>query len=173
MADPTLLIVYYSRTGHVRRMAEAIAKGAIKEGADVLIKTPRDCTRRDLLAADGIAFGSPSYYSTIAWPLKRFIDEETHPLHNGFQLRGKLGFAFCSAEWWPDVHRCLVALLWVIQNHEMTITNTIGFADDSPAEVVTEDCIAFGRKAASAIRSKCVDADCQAGCPSDSAQCPD
>lgn len=151
MGKPTFLIIYYSRSGHVRRMAEAIAEGARSEGVNVLLKTPDDCPRQLLLEANGLAFGSPSYYSTIAWPLKKFMDEETHPLHKNYQLRGKLGFAFCSANWWPDVHRCLVAMMWFLQNHRMTITDTIGFTDESPDDVVRQDCLAFGRKAAQAI----------------------
>lgn len=66
------MIIYYSRSGHVQRMAEAIAEGARSEDVEVLVKTPDDCPRQLLLEADGLAFGSPSYYSTIAWPLKKF-----------------------------------------------------------------------------------------------------
>jgi len=151
MGKPTFLIIYYSRSGHVQRMAEAIAEGARSEGVEVLLETPESCSRQMLLEADGLAFGSPSYYSSIAWPVKKLIDEETHPLHKNYQLRSKLGFAFCSANWWPDVHRCLVALMWFLQNHRMTITDTIGFTDESPEDVVKQDCLAFGRKAAQAI----------------------
>jgi multimeric flavodoxin WrbA len=151
MDKPIFLIVFYSRSGHVKRLAEAIADGARTEGVKVLLKTPDDCPPQLLLEADGLAFGSPSYCSTIAWPLKRFIDEAMSPLHKNYQLRGKLGFAFCSANWWPDVHRCLVALMWFLQNHRMVITDTIGFTDESSEDVISQDCIAFGRKAAQAI----------------------
>ena len=56
-------------------MATEIARGAQDSGAIVVAKNVVECTISDLLTADGIAFGSPTYYSNIAWQPKKFLDE--------------------------------------------------------------------------------------------------
>ena len=67
----TLLIIYYSNTGKTEKMASQIAKGAENAGVNAILKKVEDCTHNDLAEADGIAVGSPTYYSNIAWPIKR------------------------------------------------------------------------------------------------------
>lgn len=72
---PILLIVYHSRTGGTRQMAEAAADGARAE---------RDCAVRllraeaagtdDLLAASGYIFAAPENLAAIAGVMKAFYD---------------------------------------------------------------------------------------------------
>jgi multimeric flavodoxin WrbA len=71
----TVLVVYYSKKGATEKMALEIARGVKDSGVNVVIKTFMDCTIADLLAADAVAFGSPNYYSNIAWQPKKFLDE--------------------------------------------------------------------------------------------------
>jgi len=67
-----ILIVYYSKTGHTKKMAEAIAKGCRRvEGVEVTLKRVEDTTNRDLLEADAIILGSPSFFRLPAWPIKK------------------------------------------------------------------------------------------------------
>jgi NAD(P)H dehydrogenase (quinone) len=89
-----VLVVYYSRTGNTKAMAEAVAEGAQRAGAQVKVKPVTETTLEDLLAADAIIVGSPTYYGSMAAEVKRLIDESVE-IHG--QLEGKVGGAFSSA----------------------------------------------------------------------------
>ena len=96
MRAKRLLIVYYSGTGNTRRMAEEISKGAKQLGIDVDVKRVEDCSVEDLVEADGIVIGSPTYFSNVAWQVKKLIDESIS-LYRGRQLKGKVGGCFTSS----------------------------------------------------------------------------
>jgi NAD(P)H dehydrogenase (quinone) len=89
-----VLIVYYSRTGHTKEMADLVAEGAKGEGVKVICQPVEDTALTDLVEADGIIIGSPTYYGTMAAEVKRLIDESVEH-HRG--LVGKVGGAFSSA----------------------------------------------------------------------------
>jgi NAD(P)H dehydrogenase (quinone) len=91
-----ILIVYDSKTGNTEKMAQAFAKGAQDAGKDIEVTVKRaDQTKpADLVAADGIIMGSPTYYGQMSANLKRLIDE-SFAVHE--KLTGKVGAAFASA----------------------------------------------------------------------------
>lgn len=89
-----VLIVYYSRTGNTEKMAQAVARGVEEEGLEMVLKKVEECHVDELADADGIILGSPTYYGTLAAPLKQFIDESVK--YSG-KLIGKVGGAFTSA----------------------------------------------------------------------------
>ena len=91
---PKVLIVYYSRTGNTEKMAQYIAEGVQREGVEVEVKRVEDTRPEDLLEADGIAMGSPTYYGTMAAELKKLLDESVK-YHR--KLDGKVGAAFASS----------------------------------------------------------------------------
>jgi multimeric flavodoxin WrbA len=70
---PQLLIVYHSRTGGSRRMAEAAASAAREEIATVLKPSAR-AGADDLLSADGYVFCAPENLAAIAGVMKDFFD---------------------------------------------------------------------------------------------------
>jgi len=70
---PTLLIVYHSRTGGTRQMAEAAASAASEE-IETLIKPAAEVTSDDLLSADGYIFAAPENLAAIAGVMKDFFD---------------------------------------------------------------------------------------------------
>jgi len=57
-----ILAVYHSETGHTKDMAKAIAKAA---GA--VLKDVNETRNEDLLKADAIAIGSPTYFRQMSW----------------------------------------------------------------------------------------------------------
>lgn len=90
-----ILIVYYSKTGNTEKMAKIVGKGAEKEGGvDIELKPVEKTTVEDLLKAEGILIGSPTYYGTISWHIKKLLDESVK--YHG-RLEGKVGGAFSSA----------------------------------------------------------------------------
>ena len=89
-----VLIIYHSRSGTTKAMAESVAEGARAAGAEVKLRAVEDVTPAELPAADAIVFGSPTYYGAPSAELKKLIDESVK--HHG-KLAGKVGGAFASA----------------------------------------------------------------------------
>ena len=88
------LVVYYSRSGNTKKMAEAIAKGIEKEGVEVDLKEVKDVNAEELLKYEGIVIGSPTYYGSMAYQIKKLFDESVE-FHGS--LDGKVAAAFSSA----------------------------------------------------------------------------
>ena len=91
---PKVLIVYYSRGGNTEAMAKLLAEGAKAVGVSVELKTASAASPEDLLEADGIIIGSPTYYGQAATPIRKLFDNSVK-FHG--QLRGKVAAAFSSS----------------------------------------------------------------------------
>lgn len=89
-----VLIVYYSRTGNTEKMANAIEEAIKQEGIEVVKKNAEETKAEELLDYDGIILGSPTYYGTMAWQIKKLIDDSVK-FHG--RLAGKVGAAFSSS----------------------------------------------------------------------------
>ncbi|MEW2501098.1 NAD(P)H:quinone oxidoreductase [Amycolatopsis sp. NPDC047767] len=97
-----IAVVYYSATGTVFTLAEAVREGAVAAGAQVRLRRVAEiapasaiarnrgwrehlaatghvpvATHEDLLWADGIVFGTPARFGNIASQLKQFFDTLT------------------------------------------------------------------------------------------------
>jgi NAD(P)H dehydrogenase (quinone) len=90
---PKILIIYQSKTGNTKAMAEAVEKGARKRGVEVVLKKIEDATVNDLLSPDGIIIGSPTYFAATTAEIKKFIDDSIKHFR---KLEGKVGAAFAS-----------------------------------------------------------------------------
>jgi NAD(P)H dehydrogenase (quinone) len=92
---PQILVVYDSRTGNTEKMARAVVDGAKRvAGVTVTWKQAARTTPKDLLGADGVIVGSPTYYGLLSAPVKAFFDRSVR-VHG--KLEGKVGAAFASA----------------------------------------------------------------------------
>jgi NAD(P)H dehydrogenase (quinone) len=87
------LISYYSKSGNTEEMAKAVAEGIASAGVKVIRKRVERTTLQDLLNADGIILGSPTYYGTMAAEMKALIDRSVK--YHG-KLEGRVGGAFPS-----------------------------------------------------------------------------
>ena len=76
---PTLLIVYHSKTGGTRQMAEAAAEAARGE-IETVLKRADEATADDLLAAEGYIFAAPENLAAIAGVMKDFFDRTYYPV---------------------------------------------------------------------------------------------
>ena len=74
-----LLIVYHSKTGGSRQMAEAAATAAEGEAPTVL-KPAAEAGPDDLLRADGYIFCAPENLAAIAGVMKDFFDRCYYPV---------------------------------------------------------------------------------------------
>jgi len=71
----TLLIVYHSRTGGTRQMAEAAFQAATNEpGLNVRLLPAMETQAKDVLAADGYIFATPENLAALTGAMKEFFD---------------------------------------------------------------------------------------------------
>jgi NAD(P)H-dependent FMN reductase len=76
---PSLLIVYHSRTGGARQMAEAAAKAARDEIETTLLRA-RDAGPEDLVQAEGYLFCAPENLAAMTGEMKEFFDRCYYPV---------------------------------------------------------------------------------------------
>jgi multimeric flavodoxin WrbA len=89
-------------------MASQISKGAENAGVNAILKKVEACTLDDLIEADGIAVGSPTHYSNMAWQIKRLLDETILTFYNqGHSLKDKVCGCFTSTGAHSEGKECL------------------------------------------------------------------
>jgi NAD(P)H dehydrogenase (quinone) len=88
------IVIYYSRSGNTKEMAEIMAAAMNEADLPTECKAVDKVKAEDLLSFDAIVVGSPTYYGQMAGPIKELIDEWV-----GFhgKLEGKVGAAFSSS----------------------------------------------------------------------------
>lgn len=155
---PRIAVIFYSATGNVAALAEALAEGARTEGARVRVRpvaerapaaaidaNPRwrawvdarlyaeDATLEDLAWADGVALGTPTRFGGPAAQLKEFLDTT-----GGLWARGALvdtvGTSFTSAS---TGHGGLESTILALNNvlyHWGAIVLPLGYVDPSVRE---------------------------------------
>jgi len=90
-----ILIIYYSKTGRTKRLAEEIAQGVREvEGVILNMKSASEVTKEDFLNSEGIIAGSPVYFGTMAAELKDVFDRFL-PIRK--QMEHKVGAAFATS----------------------------------------------------------------------------
>src|SRR5688500_5961299 len=69
-------IVYHSGFGHTKVVAESIAKGVRTEIDNVLLLNVNEDQGQmnELVDADTIVFGSPTYFGNVSAEFKKFMD---------------------------------------------------------------------------------------------------
>ena len=90
-----ILILYYSKGGNTRQLADAIAKGVeTVEGVKAIVKRTTEVTKDDFLNSEGIIAGSPVYFGVMAAELKEVFDG-----YVGIRkkMEGKIGAAFATS----------------------------------------------------------------------------
>jgi NAD(P)H dehydrogenase (quinone) len=148
-----VLVVYDSRTGNTEKMAFAVAEGARQvSGVEVTVKKVEQASLEDLLEADGIIIGSPTYYGQMSAKIKTLIDESVK-IHR--KLEGKIGAAFTSSGGTSTgAETTLLSILQAMLIHGMIIQ---GRADDkhygaaaleSPSKKELEYCRELGKRVA-------------------------
>jgi NAD(P)H dehydrogenase (quinone) len=110
----SILILYYSRHGSVKKLAYQIARGVEQAGGDAVLRTvppvstvceatqsevPDDgdpyVSIDDLKICDGLLLGSPTRFGNMAAPLKYFLDQ-TAPIWLSGELIDKPAGVFTS-----------------------------------------------------------------------------
>ncbi len=91
---PKALVIYYTKSGNTKKMAEAVAEGIQKAGVEAVVKDIEDVKVDELLKYEGIAIGSPTYYGSMSAQIKQLLDDSVK-FHG--KLDGRVGAAFASS----------------------------------------------------------------------------
>ncbi len=89
-----IIVIYYSQGGATKKMAEIIASHMQADDVEVDLRPVEEVHPKMLLEYNGILIGSPTYYGTCAYQIKKLLDESVQ-FHG--KLDGKAGGAFSSA----------------------------------------------------------------------------
>lgn len=112
--SPYILVLYYSRHGATKKLAQSIARGVESCSIEARLRTvpnvspqseatepaiPRTgdiyCSEEDLVNCAGLALGSPTRFGNMAAPMKYFLDGTAGQWMNG-DLIGKPAGVFTS-----------------------------------------------------------------------------
>ncbi len=151
-----VLVIYYSEGGNTKKMAEYVVEGLKKEGVDFELKRVEDTNSEDLLEADAIILGSPTYYGTMAYPIKKLLDDSVR-FHG--RLEGKVGAAFTSsANIGGGNETTILDILNAMLIHGMIIQGDASgdhygpVAIGSPDQRAVKECIRLGTRTARLVK---------------------
>jgi NAD(P)H dehydrogenase (quinone) len=88
------LVVYFSKSGNTKTMADIISKSMNDNDLPTDCKSVDKVKVDDLVAADAIVIGSPTYYGQMAAPIMQLFTDTV--VKHG-RLAGKIGGAFSSS----------------------------------------------------------------------------
>lgn len=151
-----VLIVYHSQSGNTEKMARLIAEGVKEEGIAAELKNVKDASITDLLNAQGVIIGSPTYFGTMAAEIKTFLDESVKYFG---KLKGKVGAAFSSSALVGGGNETTVlSILQALLIHGMIIQGETEGGHYGPVAIGapdtrgSEECRQLGRKVARLVK---------------------
>ena len=90
-----LAIIYFSKSGNTKKMAEYIAEGMkTVSNIEVGVFDLDNIEESFLKESKAVVFGTPTYYANTCWQLKKWLDES-----GKYNLEGKLGAVFATANY--------------------------------------------------------------------------
>jgi NAD(P)H dehydrogenase (quinone) len=150
-----ILILYYSKGGNTRKLAESIAKGVEEvEGVHAVLKNTEEVTKDHFLDSQGIIAGSPVYFGVMAAELKKIFDDFVGVRK---KMEGKVGAAFATSgdptggkeTTMMSIIQALLIYGMVIVGDPMSATGHYGIACvGAPDSKAKENAIKLGRRVA-------------------------
>jgi len=141
MADPYILILYYSRGGATAAMAQHIARGVeLVPGVAARLRTvpavsatceqteedipatgPLYCELSDLRDCAGLVMGSPTRFGNMAAPLKYFIDQTSTLWLSGAMIDKPAAVFTSTSSLHGGQEATLLSMLLPLLHHGMVI----------------------------------------------------
>ncbi len=125
----SIAVVYHSGYGHTKKQAEAVLAGAESGGAAHLIAIDAEGNLPEgaweqLLAANAIIFGSPTYMGGPSWQFKKFADASSKPWF-GQAWKDKVAAGFTnSATMNGDKFNTIAYMVTLAMQHSMVWIGT-------------------------------------------------
>jgi len=136
-------IIYDSATHNTEMMAKAIAEGLKSEKVDVKLSHVHEAKIEDIRNVDGLVLGSGTYHHEIMPALEVFIERA-----KDVNLKGKVGAAFCSYGWSPEVVDLITNRL---KGFGMNTMDGL-LIHEKPDEAGLEKCRELGKKIAKMVK---------------------
>jgi flavodoxin I len=140
-----VLIVYYSQTGNTEKMAKAIEEGA-KSVVGVNVEMKYFARPEELLEADAIILGVPTYYHEISIDMRNLLEGVSK---KEIDLSGKVGAAFGSYGWSGEAPNMLVEIMK--NKFGMDVIEPALRIKYNPDEAGLEECRKLGKAVAEKI----------------------
>jgi NAD(P)H dehydrogenase (quinone) len=150
-----ILVLYYSKGGNTRKLAEKIAEGVNEvQGVSALLKRTDEVSQNDFLASDGVIAGSPVYFGVMASELKRVFDDFVGVRK---RMEGKVGAAFATSgdpsggkeTTMMSIIQALLIYGMIIVGDPMSATGHYGVScTGAPDKTVGENAVKLGRRVA-------------------------
>jgi NAD(P)H dehydrogenase (quinone) len=152
-----ILVLYHSRTGNTEKMARAVAEAVKEMGVDVSLARAAGFKAEMLKDFAGLAIGSPTYYGTMAWEVKKVFDDSVK-LHG--ELEGRVGGAFTSsANLAGGNETTILEILHAMLVHGMVVQGTHTgdhygpVAIGAPDKRALDGCRSLGRRMARLVKA--------------------
>ena len=151
MSSKKALVLYYSGSGNTKKMGKAIGEAMKSSTIGVTTEDVVDFDISLLPNYDSIVLGSPTYFSNVAWQVKKVIDESiVH--YSGGKLRGKVAGIFTSAGTSRDGKDCLKMLEVALGfHHKMKVVEGILRVDGESNKEIEKRCEEYGKRLAKEI----------------------
>ncbi len=132
-------------------MAKAIAEAMKSIVMNVAVENAGEFDISLLPNYDCIVLGSPTYFSNMAWQVKKVIDKSIVHYEAG-KLKGKVAGIFTSAGTRKDGKDCLRTLEVALgYHHKMRVVEGILRVDGENDQEVEKRCLEYGKKLAKEI----------------------
>ena len=137
---PTLLVLYYSRSGNTSKMAQAVADGA-RTVQGVNVELSYYVAVETLSNYDAILIGVPTYHHDMTADIKRMFEEAAE---KNIMLKGKIGAAFGSYGWSGEAPKLVLEIMK--NRFEMNVTEPPLLAKYSPDQTALDKCKDLGKR---------------------------
>ncbi|MCM8804870.1 MAG: NAD(P)H-dependent oxidoreductase [Candidatus Omnitrophica bacterium] len=151
-----VLIIYHSKTGNTKEMAKSVEEGVKEEKVEVILKSVEEIELDDLLTADGIIVGSPTYFGLPSAEIKEIFDKSVK--YYG-KLEGKVGGAFTSsAHIGGGNETTIMGIIQMMLIHGMIVQGTTKsdhygpVSIGRPDEKIKRDCKELGKRVARLVK---------------------
>jgi NAD(P)H dehydrogenase (quinone) len=150
-----VLVLYYSKGGNTRKVAERIAEGIESvSGVKSVLRSTHEVKKEDFVESAGLIAGSPVYFGGMASDLKRVFDEYVVIRR---KMENKVGAVFASSgdpsggkeTTMISVIQCLLIYGMIVVGDPMEATGHYGVACvGAPDERTSENARKLGRRVA-------------------------
>ncbi len=141
MSDAYILVLYYSRNGSTKALAEEIALGIESKGFEARLRTvpaisnvcestepaiPNSgdlyCDENDLKHCSGLVLGSPTRFGNMAAALKYFLDGTINEWINGDLISKPAGVFTSTGSMHGGQETTLISMMMPLIHHGMVIS---------------------------------------------------
>ena len=150
-----VLVLYHSKGGNTRKLAEAIASGVASiPGVEPVLRSCQEVTKEDFLNSAGVIAGSPVYFGVMAAELKQVFDSFVGIRK---KMEGKVGAVFATSgdvsggkeTTMMSIIQCLLIYGMIIVGDPMSATGHYGVACvGAPDEKTKEHARELGKRVA-------------------------